>query len=201
MLAALPGVAAGLGGADSSSALVSEASCAAEAATDAAAASLAATCGYDVIITDALTEWATSYVRPDGAVVLETSARAVRQDSDGDGRWAPVAVEVLATPVAAGEVEGVPAGMLPVTGGVEPMWLNPGGDAGADLPLAMIGHPDERVSMHSESLPVTADAALSDDRVSYDFGDGVSLTVDVNTDGTIVTPVVRVEDRAALDHL
>lgn len=162
---------------------------------------MAVECGDDVLIADSLTEWSTSYVQPNGSTVVEMTAGAVRQDGDGDGAWAPVDVQVLAAPVREGEDEGVPGGMLPVSGGVEPMWLNPGGVTGSGLPLAIIGPAESRVSMYSRSLPVTATAQVTDGRVSYDLGRGVALSVSVNDDGTIVTPVVRMQDAAALEYL
>ncbi|WP_036970485.1 DNRLRE domain-containing protein [Promicromonospora kroppenstedtii] len=163
----------------------------------------AVACSTDTVVAGSLSEWTTPTVLSDtGDLSVEYSTTAERQDSDGDGVWAPVDVQVGSARVTSGEL----AGMLPVTGGVEPMWLNPGGAAGEGLALAVIGAPDERVSMFSSSLALeNAGVATSDiatpGRVSYDFGGGVSLVVSINTDGTSVTPVVRLADESALARL
>ncbi|PUB31812.1 concanavalin A-like lectin/glucanase superfamily protein [Promicromonospora sp. AC04] len=173
-----------------------EADCAAlEAGSVGEAEALAAECGTDVTVTDSLTPWQTAVVEAaTGDVAVETAVSAVRQDSDGDGAWAPVDVRVATTPDAA-------TGMLAVTGGVEPIWLNPGGAAGADLPLAIIGPDGDQVRMFSGSLPITGAVAVEGDRVSYDLGEGISLVASLNGQGTSVTPVVRLEDAAALETL
>lgn len=166
-----------------------------EAETVAAATVLAQSCGRDVSVTGAMTPWDTTRIDGDtGQVVVSTSASAQRQDSDGDGAWAPVAVEIGALPDAG-------SGLLPVSGGVEPIWLNPGGAAGRGLPLAVIGPADRQVSMFAGSLPELPRAVVGTDRVSYELGDGVSLVVLLNDEGTEVTPVVRLADPAALGHL
>ncbi|MFI6424512.1 LamG-like jellyroll fold domain-containing protein [Promicromonospora sp. NPDC050880] len=175
--------------------------CTGEAATVDDAAALLAVCeGEAVTITDSLTPWETGVLDPgSGDVVMTTSTQAQRQDSDGDGQWAPVDVQVVAEPVATGDL----AGMLPVVGGVTPMWLNPGGATGAGLPLVVLGQPDERVSMHSASLPIgeAGQAVVAGRGVSYDFGQGVTLSVTTDRDGVRATPVVELADPAALDHL
>jgi hypothetical protein len=165
------------------------------------AVTAAVDCGDETRVGETMSEFATGFATATGNVRMEYSTAAVRQDGDGDGVWAPVDVQVQTEPEADGEL----AGMIPVTGGVEPVWLNPGGAAGADLPLVVLGAPDEQVSMFSASLPPSeASAGVVDDdgrRVTYSFGQGVDLIVSVNADGTTATPVVRVADRAALDHL
>jgi hypothetical protein len=175
--------------------------CTGEAATVDAAAALAAVCeGEAVTITGSLTPWETGVLDPgSGDVVMTTSTEAQRQDSDGDGQWAPVDVQVLSAPVTTGDL----AGMLPVVGGVTPMWFNPGGPAGADLPLVVLGQADERVSMDSGSLPIAESAAavVTGLGVSYDFGQGVSLSVTTDRDGVRATPVVELADPSALDYL
>ncbi|WP_369371822.1 LamG-like jellyroll fold domain-containing protein [Promicromonospora sp. Populi] len=146
-------------------------------------------------MTDSLTPWQTAVVEAaTGHVAVETTVSAVRQDSDGDGAWAPVDVQIATTPDAA-------TGMLAVTGGVEPIWLNPGGTAGAGLPLAIIGPEGDQVQMFSGSLPITGVVAVEDGRVTYDLGEGISLVASLNGQGTSVTPVVRLEDVAALETL
>lgn len=167
---------------------------------DAAAALLEVCEGESVTITDSLTPWETGVLDPgSGDVVMTTSTQAQRQDSDGDGQWGPVDVQVVAEPVSTGDL----AGMLPVVGGVTPMWFNPGGAAGVGLPLIVLGQPDERVSMHSASLPIeeSAEAVVADQGVSYDFGQGVTLSVTTDRDGVRATPVVELADPAALDYL
>ncbi|WP_454859223.1 LamG-like jellyroll fold domain-containing protein [Promicromonospora soli] len=173
-----------------------EADCAApEAGSVLEAEMLAAECGTDVTVTDSFTPWQTAVVEAaTGDVAVETRVLAIRQDSDGDGAWAPVDVQVATTPDAA-------TGMLAVTGGVEPIWLNPGGSAGADLPLAIIGPEGDQVRMFSGSLPVTGSAVVEGSRVTYDLGDGITLSASLNGQGTSVTPVVRLEDSAALETL
>lgn len=179
---------------------VESTACASDAETEAEARQTAFDCGTDIVVAGALTEWMTPTVdAATGDLVVEYSGAAVRQDSDGDGQWADVAVQVLPDPVA----DGAMAGLLPVSGGVEPIWLSPGGPAAADLPLAVIGAADERVGMLSASLPMER-AAVSEvgaDRVTYDFGQGVSLVVSVSEDGTSVVPVVRLADQGALEFL
>ncbi|MEV0952482.1 hypothetical protein [Promicromonospora sp. NPDC050249] len=174
-----------------------------EAADVQAAGVLADACGTSVTVTDSLTPWSTGFVDGEsGAVIVSSSMSAVRQDSDCDGTWAPVDVEVGASPVDdAADQES--SGMLPVTGGVEPIWLNPGGEAGDGLPLAMIGPEGSRVRMFSQSLSLVeaAAAVVLEERVEYDFGRGVTLVVSVNHDGTHVTPVVRLADPQALADL
>ena len=174
--------------------------CAPDAVTESQAREIAVECGTDTVVSGALTEWMTPTVDGDtGNLDVEYSAAAVRQDSDGDGQWADVAVQVHSVP----EPDGPMAGLLPVAGGVEPIWLSPGGPEAADLPLAVIGTTDRRVSMFSASLPVDL-ATVSDvaaDRVTYDFGQGVTLIVSVASDGTSIVPVVRVADPAALEFL
>ncbi|WP_285104031.1 LamG-like jellyroll fold domain-containing protein [Promicromonospora sp. MEB111] len=173
-----------------------EADCAVtEAGTVLEAEAIAAECDIDVTVTDSLTPWQTAVVEAEtGHVAVDTAVSAVRQDSDDDGAWAPVDVQIAATPDAA-------TGMLAVTGGVEPIWLNPGGAAGADLPLAVIGPDGDQVRMFSGSLPITGAVSVEDDRVTYDLGEGISLVASLNGQGTSVTPVVRLEDTAALDAL
>lgn len=178
------------------------ADCASEAETIEAASEMAQECGADVVVGESLTEWQTATVDSEsGDLAVDTSVMAVRQDSDGDGVWASVDVQISTEPVSTTDSGAVPAGMLPVTGGVEPIWVNPGGPAGADLPLAILGPVDDRVSMFSASLPLTAPVTVDGARATYDFGGGVSLVASVSDDGTAVTPVVRVADQAALAHL
>ncbi|WP_188525518.1 hypothetical protein [Isoptericola cucumis] len=164
------------------------------------AVQVAVACGEDILAADESTEWSTSYATASGDLQVDYTATAVRQDSDGDGQWAPVDVTVSDAPTTEA-VDGVPAGMLEVSGGVEPIWLNPGGAGGADLPLAIMGDSDERVAMYSQSLPITGPVTVEDERVSYDLGGGVTMVVTVNAEGSMVTPVVRVGDEAALAHL
>lgn len=174
--------------------------CTGEAATVDAAVATAAECGGSVTITESLTPWETGVLDGgSGDVVMTTSAQAQRQDSDGDGEWSSVDVQVEPDPVAGGELEG----MLPVVGGVTPMWFNPGGQAGADLPLVVLGQDDERVSMHSASLPIgrSETAVVTENGVSYAFGQGVRLSVTADRDGVRAIPVVELTDPAALDHL
>lgn len=170
-----------------------------ESVDDAVAA--AVDCGDETRVGETMSEFATGYATASGDVRMEYSTSAVRQDSDRDGVWAPVDVQVQTQPEAAGDL----AGMIPVAGGVEPVWLNPGGPAGADLPLVVLGTPEKRVSMFSASLPPSeASAGIVDDagrRMTYSFGEGVELIVSVNADGTTAIPVVRIADQAALDHL
>ncbi|MFD2026447.1 hypothetical protein [Promicromonospora aerolata] len=165
------------------------------------AVAAAVDCGDETRVGETMSEFATGFATATGNVRMEYTTSAVRQDSDRDGRWAPVDVQVQPEP----ELHGELAGMIPVTGGVEPVWLNPGGVAGEGLPLVVLGAPEKRVSMFSASLP-PSDAAVGvvdEDgrRVTYSFGQGVDLVVSVNVDGTTATPVVRVADRAALKHL
>lgn len=161
---------------------------------------LPAECGR-VEVAETLSEYATGMVDSSGDLQMTYSASAVRQDSDGDDQWAPVDVEVATEPVAEGEL----AGMLPVTGGVEPVWVNPGASSGVGLPLVALGTGRDRITMYSESLDVTeAPPGVVDDsgrRVTYEFGEGVDLVVSVNADGTAAMPVVRIADEAALEHL
>ncbi|WP_423462382.1 hypothetical protein ACO229_18105 [Promicromonospora sp. MS192] len=158
-------------------------------------------CGAETLVGETLSEFATGYATATGDVRMDYSTSAVRQDGDGDGTWAPVDVQVGSDPVTSGEL----AGMLPVTGGVEPLWVNPGGVAGAGLPLVVLGAAEERVRMFSASvLPSEASAAVVDDggrRVTYSFGGGVDLVVSINEAGTTAIPVVRVADQQALAHL
>lgn len=175
--------------------------CTGEAATVDAAAALAAECGGEsVTITGSLTPWETAVLDAgSGDVVVTTSTEAQRQDSDGDGQWGPIDVQVVPSPVSTGELEG----MLLVTGGVSPMWFNPGGPAGADLPLVVLGQAGERVGMHSGSLPIglAGAAVVTENGVSYDFGQGVMLSVTADRDGVRATPVVELADPAALEYL
>lgn len=177
------------------------ADCPQQVDTLAEATEVAVECGGETRVGETMSEFVTGFVTASGNLRMDYSAGAVRQDGDGDGAWAPVDVQIQDTPESGGEL----AGMIPVTGGVEPVWLNPGGRAGAGLPLVALGAPGERVSMFSASLPpsdattgVVDEAARS---VTYSFGQGVDLIVSVNEDGTTATPVVRVADRGALDHL
>lgn len=177
------------------------AECIGEAATVDAAAELAAACeGESVTITESLTPWETGVLDAgSGDVVMTTSTEAQRQDSDGDGQWRPIDVQIAQAPVPSGDL----AGMLPVTGGVAPMWFNPGGPAGADLPLVVLGQTGEQVGMYSASLPIdqASTAVVTGNGVSYDFGQGVSLSVTADRDGVRATPVVELADPAALEYL
>ncbi|MFI2102918.1 DNRLRE domain-containing protein [Isoptericola sp. NPDC019693] len=174
--------------------------CVSEAETVDEAAEVSVACDQETLVAAELTEWSTSYVTASGDLQVDYTATAVRQDSDGDGQWGAVDVAVSDVPTT-DVVDGVPAGMHAVTGGVEPIWLNPGGEEGASLPLAVMGGSSERVTMYSQSLPVTGPVTIEDERVSYDLGGGVTMVVTVNAEGSMVTPVVRVEDEAALEYL
>jgi hypothetical protein len=83
------------------------------------------------------------------------------------------------------------------------MWFNPGGPAGAGLPLVVLGQADERVSMFSGSIPMeeSGAAVVTGQGVSYDLGQGVTLSVTTDRDGVRATPVVELADPTALDYL
>ncbi|MGI5189599.1 hypothetical protein ACQEVI_15785 [Promicromonospora sp. CA-289599] len=199
--AAGPGAAQTTAPAELGTELAAETECPAQVESIDEAIDAAVDCGGQTRVGETMSEFATGFATATGNVRMEYSTAAVRQDSDRDGEWAPVDVQVQPEPEADGEL----AGMIAVTGGVEPVWLNPGGAAGADLPLVALGAPEKRVSMFSASLPPSeASAGVVDEdgrRVTYSFGQGVDLIVSVNPDGTTATPVVRVADRDALNHL
>ncbi|MDE0547698.1 hypothetical protein, partial [Microbacterium sp. C7(2022)] len=97
---------------------------------------------------------------------------------------------------ASGELDDTGA-MLGVAAPVFPMWFNPGGDAGAGLPLGVIEADGEWVKIW---FPLELPAPVVDDRfVTYEFAAGVRLLVAVMTDGSGFRPVVELDSPEAAD--
>lgn len=147
---------------------------------------------------------------------------AVPQRTDVNGVWEPVNTDVSAVPQPAGLVGSVgggrspgegasgvrPAatespvvpdvvGMLPVAAPTFPMWFNPGGQAGAGLPLGVIVRDGAWMKL---GFPLALGQPVIDGRfVTYGLGPGARLVVVVVGDGAGFRPIVELDSPAAAE--
>ncbi|WP_169582871.1 LamG-like jellyroll fold domain-containing protein [Microbacterium thalassium] len=157
--------------------------------------------------------WVTVVAQPDGQSRLTLSA--VPSHTEVNGSREPVSAEVSQNPVpvalgrggghggdgvgaavAATEdlVPGV-AGMLPVEAPVYPMWFNPGGPLGAELPLGVIERDGSWVKMW---FPLELSEPTVDGRfVTYELAEGARLVVSAGSDGSGFRPIVELDSPAA----
>ncbi|GAB3595619.1 LamG domain-containing protein [Microbacterium tumbae] len=181
------------------------------------AAVLAAACGDDVEIVAERSPWMSVFARPDGTSRMSVSV--VPSQTDVNGEWEPLNTDVLVEPAeeddsAAGVGPGsgggagsggivstarVPAsaedpdegGMLPVAAPVFPMQFNPGGEAGADLPLGAVERDGAWVKLW---FPLELPVPVVEDRfVTYELAPGVRLVVAVMADGSGFRPIVELD--------
>lgn len=154
--------------------------CSSSAQDAAAAAAVAERCDRDVEVVSDRTPWNTTYATPDGLTRLDLSVGAVR--TKVDGRWVDVDNDV---------VDGV-AG-YEVKAPVAPMTFS---DGTAGQPLATIEHGGDRIEY---GFPLDLPAPTVDGS-ALTYGDvlpGVDLVVNVNSDATGFSEVLRIEDPAA----
>ncbi len=147
---------------------------------------LAIACDADVEVTDERTPWASTWAGPDGTFRMDMTS--VPQVAQVDGEWVPVDSTL---------VEG--EATIKVAAPVFPIFLNPGGPAGAGKPLGSIerdGHVFE--IWFPLDLPVPT---VEKSQVLYDLGDGIRLAVTVNADTTGFIPVLEVADPEAAVQL
>jgi len=150
-----------------------------------AASALAIACGEDVEVAGERTPWQTSWAGPSGTSTLEASAVPVRTRIDGE--WVPIDPTLV-----------VGDQSINVAAPVFPMSLNPGGAAGAGLPLGTIerdGH------MFKIWFPLDLPVPVAEEsRVVYEFAPGIRLIVTVNSDTTGFMPVIELADALAADR-
>lgn len=185
--------------------------------SDLEASALAVECGAEVEVTAERTPWMRVFARPDGTRLMTVDA--VPSQTDVNGVWEPLDVTVMdepqpAEPSASGagsapsghastarlrsSVSSLPpevGDMLPVAAPVFPMWFNPGGEAGAALPLGVVERDGSWVELW---FPLDLPVPVVDERfVTYDFGNGIRLVVAVGADGSGFRPVVELDSPEA----
>jgi hypothetical protein len=159
-----------------------------EAATFDKAGALARACNAEVEVLAARTPWDTSWATADEQTRLEVSTMPVRVDADGE--WTDLDTTLVAQPSE---------GVVDVAAPVFPMTLNAGGAAGRGEPLGSIEREGKELQVWFPlDLPVPT---LDESKATYDLGDGVTLVVSVNSDGTGFLPVVKLDNSAAMAHL
>jgi Concanavalin A-like lectin/glucanases superfamily len=148
-----------------------------EAQDAATANALAVACSADVEVAGERTPWASTFAGADGTFRLDVST--VPRSLRPDGEWGPID-----TTLQRGE-EGIE-----VAAPVFPIFLNPGGPAGAGKPLGTIERDGDVFKVWFPlDLPVPS---MEGSRLFYEFGDGIRLIVSINADATGFTPVLEV---------
>jgi hypothetical protein len=181
-----------------------------------AAAALAEQCGVEVELESERTPWVSFFARPDGTTRMTVSA--VPEQTNVNGVWEDLNTDVSATPWSGGsgaagggsagqgtsgalfasaELVAPPGvvGMLPVTAPLAPMWVNPGGAAGAGMPLGVVQSGAEWVKMW---FPLPLPVPELDERfVTYPLSSGVRLVVAIGADGSGFRPIVELDSPTA----
>lgn len=186
------------------------------------AAELARACDADVEVLAERSPWVTVVARPDGTSKVTIDAVPTR--TDVNGAWESIDTDVSRTPqgvdvtpgAAAGSVRGFSApvvqvpddqptlpegvvGMLPVEAPAYAMWFNPGGNAGAELPLGVVERDGSWVKL---TFPLPLPVPEIDGRfVTYQLSADVSLVVSVETDGSGFRPIIEVGSPAGAQWL
>lgn len=192
--------------------------CSESAATAEEAAAIAKRCGVEVEVESERTPWISSYALPNGLSRMAISA--VPEQTNVNGQWEPLDLSIItggdeAPPMSAGAggsgIRGMNmrsdsldfppppelSGMLRVAAPVFPMWFNPGGAAGADLPLGAVSVDGSWVKMW---FPLPLGEATVDGRyVTYELADGARVLLAVTVDGSGFRPVIELDSPAAAD--
>ncbi len=187
-----------------------------ERSSVAEASAAAIACDAPVEVLSERSPWASVFAQPDGTSMMMLDA--VPQRTRVAGEWVPVDTSILSEPRgdvpaasgggsqpgdgasiawSAGSPLLVPgtAGMLPVAAPVFPMWVNPGGPAGAGLPLGVIQRDARWMSLWFP-LPLGV-PMIEGHTISYDLGPGARLVIIVISDGAGFRPIVELDSPAA----
>lgn len=152
-------------------------------AEDATAA--AAACEIDIEIAGERTPWERNWATSEGTFRAEVASTPTATNVNGE--WEPIDTTVESSPSE--------AGMLALVAPTYHIQFNPGGEAGADLPLAQIEREGATLAFH---FPMELGApSVTGSTVTYPLFAGASVEVHVNADGTGFLPIIKLDSRQA----